>query len=182
MIVFSEREIVAGLRTGQDVGAIMRFLYARNFLSIKKLVSKKGGNTQDAEDLFQDTIIIFIEIVAKDQFDPEGEATVHTYLYKIAYNLWVKRWRRDNQKEYWEREFAATYQKIEEVVRKYEDRLTADQILSRLGEPCRTILTSYYIDGLSLEEIAVKIERSEGAVKQQKFRCINLLKELYERR
>ncbi|WP_254410981.1 RNA polymerase sigma factor [Dyadobacter diqingensis] len=181
MVGFSEREIVAGLkRNGQNVNAIIRFLHNRNYPTIRKMVISLGGNYQDAEDLFQDVLVMFIEIVGNDEFDPDGEATVHTYLYSIAYRLWVKRWKREVKKGKWETEFASIYQKIDDVVKRFEDRLTAEQIISQLREPCRTILNGFYIEDLSLEEIGLKIKRSPDAVKQQKFRCLNLLKRLYE--
>ena len=182
MAVFSDNQIVAGLKTGHQVEAITQHLYDRYYRTIKQLVFKNGGNQQDSEDLFQDVLVLFIEIVSTGRYTSEGAATVETYLYSIAYKVWVKRWKRTVRQAYWEQMFATTYQYVENIVLQYQDQLTAEQILNQLGEPCRTILYGFYVEGRSLEEIAVQLNSNEGAVKQQKFRCVNKLKDYYGRR
>ena len=182
MAVFSDSEIVAGLKTGQQVETITQHLYDRYYRTIKQLVFKNGGTQQDSEDLFQDVLLLFIEIISKGRYSADGEATIETYLYSIAYKVWVKRWKRTVRQAHWEQMFATTYQYVENIVLQYQDQLTAEQILSRLGEPCRTILYAFYVEGRSLEEIAVQLNSSKGAIKQQKFRCLNKLKDYYGRR
>jgi RNA polymerase sigma-70 factor (ECF subfamily) len=51
-------------------------------------------------------------------------------------------------------------------------------ILDDMKEPCRSILKLFYIDNLSLKEIAVTLDyKSAECVKVQKHRCLKQLKE-----
>ncbi|GAB3991964.1 hypothetical protein GCM10028807_23730 [Spirosoma daeguense] len=176
MPLFTVREVVSGLRNAQDVEAITEYLYHEYFQTIRNMVRKYKGNEQDSQDLFQDVLIIFIEIVARDKFDPEGNASLATFLYGIAYRLWRKRKQRAENRLKWEQDFVTTTYEVEDSVRQYENQLTANQLLTRIGEPCRSLLEAYYLDGLSLDEIASQYQLPEPTIRQRKFRCLQKLR------
>src|SRR6185295_4798276 len=46
------------------------------------------------------------------------------------------------------------------------------QALSRLSEGCRGLLTRYFIEGRSYEEIAAELKVPLGTVKSRLFRCL----------
>lgn len=177
MPVFTVREVVAGLKNAQRVEAITEHLYRDYYHTIRSMVRKHNGNEQDSQDLFQDVLMIFIEIIARDKFDPEGSASLTTYLYGIAYKLWGKRQQRLGKQLKWEQAFVEANYEVEDSVRQYEDQLTANQLLTRLGEPCRSILEAYYLEGLTLEEIASQHQLPEITIRQRKFRCLRKLRD-----
>lgn len=177
MPLFTVREVVSGLKNAQHVEAITEYLYHEYFNSIRNMVRRYRGNEQDSQDVFQDVLIIFIEIVARGKFDPAGSATLATFLYGIAYRLWRKRQQRMQNRIKWEQEFITVNYEVEDTVRQYEDQLTANQLLTRLGEPCRSLLEAYYLHGLSLDEIASQYQLPEQTIRQRKFRCLRKLRE-----
>ena len=177
MPVFTVREVVSGLKNAQRVEAITEHLYHEYYPAIRSMVRKYKGNEQDSQDLFQDVLMIFIEIVVRDRFDPDGSASLTTFLYGIAHKLWGKRQQRKGKQLGWEQAFVEANYDVDETVRHYEDQLTANQLLTRLGEPCRSILEAYYLEGLTLEEIAGRHQVPEATIRQRKFRCLRKLRE-----
>ena len=57
MIHYSDGAIVEGLRLRSDL--IIRYIYQELFPMIKYLVMSNNGNEEDAEDIFQDGLVIF---------------------------------------------------------------------------------------------------------------------------
>lgn len=69
-------------------------LYKNNFHKISKFVKSNSGNEQDAEDLFQEAMIILVEKLREDYF--QLTASIDTYVYAICKNLWYKKLRDNN--------------------------------------------------------------------------------------
>jgi RNA polymerase sigma factor (sigma-70 family) len=54
-----------------------------------------------------------------------------------------------------------------------------EEALKKLGEPCRTILEDYYIQKLSMNQIAEKMGYTNADnAKTQKYKCLNRLKKI----
>lgn len=69
-------------------------LYQDNFQRISKFVQNNSGNEADAEDLFQDAMIVLVEKLRQDNF--QLTASIDTYVYAICKNLWFKKLRDKN--------------------------------------------------------------------------------------
>lgn len=68
----------------------------------------------------------------------------------------------------------------EEEVSISEDQLSMlGQAWKDLGEVCRDLLKMNFYDGLKLNEIAKKMDKSDVAVRKQKERCLEQLKNTY---
>jgi RNA polymerase sigma factor (sigma-70 family) len=79
-----DQKIIALLRTGES-GLALNSLY-KHFPMIRKLIRSKGGNSKDAEDIFQEALIILIR-KAKDK-DFKLTAQLSTYLFSVCRFLW----------------------------------------------------------------------------------------------
>ena len=54
-----------------------------------------------------------------------------------------------------------------------------EELMERIGEPCRKVLKYYYYDKLSMKQICEKMEFvSEKSAKTQKYKCLKILIEL----
>jgi RNA polymerase sigma factor (sigma-70 family) len=60
------------------------------------MVMKNSGSFDDARDIFQETMIALFENVNKGAYQPT--ANICTYLYRIAYNKWMKALRENEKK------------------------------------------------------------------------------------
>ena len=84
-----DQTILQLIRSGNNDLAL-NGLY-RNFPSIRKLVRSGGGSTNDAEDVFQDALIILIR---KTKTDFQLTAQLSTYLYGVSRLLWNEQLRK----------------------------------------------------------------------------------------
>jgi RNA polymerase sigma factor (sigma-70 family) len=70
---------------------------------------------------------------------------------------------------------------LNRLIRK-EEIDQARQLMASLGERCRKILYLFYYQRQSMEEIAAAMELTADSAKNQKYRCLNQLRELYHGR
>ena len=68
----------------------------------------------------------------------------------------------------------------EEQIGISEDQLkTLETAWNKLGEVCRELLKMNFYDGLRLNDIAIRLEKSDVAIRKQKERCLEQLKNTY---
>jgi len=87
MIHYSDEAILEGLRLRSDY--IINFIYKEYFPIIRFLVVENGGLGEDAEDIFQDGIIIIYNKISLNQLTLTS--SFKTYMYSICRNLWLQK-------------------------------------------------------------------------------------------
>ena len=110
----------------------------------------------------------------------ELTCTLKTFLYSIGRNLWLKALKEKNRFT----ELAGQEEYIElnkSHVFETEDRYSAMSIaLNSLGQPCQSILTEYYMNNCSMEEIANRFGYTNADnAKNQKYKCLQRLKKIF---
>ena len=78
--------IVVGLESGDK--STIEYVYEQYFQMIRRLVTDNSGSNRDAEDVFQDTMIVLYEKIRKGTLSVTGAFS--TFLYSIARNIWLK--------------------------------------------------------------------------------------------
>ena len=66
-------------------------LYKEYFGMVNRFITNNNGRTDDAEDIFQDTMMVLLGKLRQDDF--QLTASIKTYIMAIAKNLWLKRLR-----------------------------------------------------------------------------------------
>ncbi len=87
MIHYSDSAIIEGLKLNSDY--IIKHVYKEFFPTIKFLIKKNTGNEEDAEDIFQESLLVILKNVQKDEFFLS--CSFLTYLYSISRNLWMQK-------------------------------------------------------------------------------------------
>jgi RNA polymerase sigma factor (sigma-70 family) len=87
MIHYSDEAILEGLRLRSDY--IINFTYREFFPLVKFLVAENGGSGEDAEDVFQDGIIILYTKISLNQL--VLTSSFKTYMYSVCRNLWLQK-------------------------------------------------------------------------------------------
>lgn len=156
-------------------------MYRRYFPMVLRAVKENHGTHEDAEDLFQESLIILLEKSRSPSFVLECQ--LKTFLYSVCRNLWLKRVQSSRGQIRWAAETGKGIPVTEELEELYNKEKQFERMfsaLTHLGEPCQTILEDYYLHKLSMTDIAEKFgyTNPENA-KNQKYKCLMRLKRLF---
>ena len=168
-----EQRIIADILSENEAkrNKALKILYKRFYPMVLRFVRQKNGTVNDAEDIFQDAMIVLYKNIRLGQF--KGESALSTYLYGIAKNVWY----RCLDREY---RFSNILQSIsEEDSSGINRRALSDfviDLLDRLDEVCKEVLTRFYFDCSSYEQIMyIMGYGSSSSVRTRKHLCIKKL-------
>ncbi|XZF15493.1 RNA polymerase sigma factor [Chitinophagaceae bacterium MMS25-I14] len=82
-------------RLKNEEAASYKLLYKLYFPPTANYIRQNSGSSQDAEDIFQETIIVLLCKVRQPGFILTS--SLKTYLFSISRNLWLKKLRADKQ-------------------------------------------------------------------------------------
>ena len=178
----SDEEIIAGLRKRDN--RVLQYIYKNSFIQVNQLILNNAGSENDAEDIFQEAlIIIFKKLREEENF--ELTCAFSTYIYSISRLLWLKHLRNIKKIE------------IDPLNRDHEERIEFEppspvqdkdlrmaiyqRTLLQIPEDCQKILRLTAQD-LTSSEIARQLGfRSEGYVRKRRHFCkeylVNKIKE-----
>ncbi|WP_028298708.1 RNA polymerase sigma factor [Olivibacter sitiensis] len=144
-------------------------LYHSLFPSVAAYIAKRGGNFEQAKDIFQDALIIYHEKTNLRSLVIERD---EAYIFGICKHLWSK-YSKDN------RSFTGlTNLDMEEKDEK--SQLSEKKLLGLLlasGKKCMDLLKSFYYDKLSMEQIAETFGFSgTRSATVQKFKCLEKIR------
>jgi RNA polymerase sigma factor (sigma-70 family) len=108
---------------------------------------------------------------------------IKTYVYSVCRRLWLKRLQQLNK-------YAAPVENLEEIVpveeemeeheKRDADFTLMEQAMSKIGEPCKSLLDAYYLQKKSMLDIAADFGYTNADnAKTQKYKCLIRLKKLF---
>ncbi|MBI3965658.1 MAG: sigma-70 family RNA polymerase sigma factor [Chloroflexi bacterium] len=149
-------------------------LVSRHQRSVFNLAFRLLGNYDDASDAAQETFLIAWRRL--DSF--REEARFSTWLYRIAYNVCLKRLelrRRDGSAG--EADLAGEPAPTESAGTQAERRVLVAEGIATLPLKYRAVVVLFYLREHTYEEIAEILDLPVGTVKTHLFRARQLLKE-----
>ena len=177
MIHYSDEAIIEGLRLRSDY--IIKYIYQEYFVIIKFLVNSNGGYDEDAEDIFQDGLIIIYKKLKDNEL--VLSCSFKTFLYSICRNLWLQKL---NKKTAFNHKFSDIEQYMElppDILSEAQNEenekygLFQNHFLA-LGEDCQKVLKLFMHD-TSLKQVAqIMGYKTEKYAKLRKFLCKEDLK------
>jgi RNA polymerase sigma factor (sigma-70 family) len=178
---FPDSELVANLRTGKRMEETIKSVYRSYFDSLSWYVMNNSGSRQDAEDVFQEVVVAFIDLVQKDKF--RGESTIKTFLYSLNRHTWLnelkRRGRALTREEKYERGQEHTAPDTGHLIADREGQALVLKLVGELGETCRKILLLFYYENLSMKEILEATEyENEQVVRNKKYKCLKQLEQM----
>ncbi|MDR3712954.1 MAG: sigma-70 family RNA polymerase sigma factor [Puia sp.] len=176
----TDEDILAGILSNR-LNEVIHSIYRQYAGMVGAYVVTHGGSEQDGEDIFQETVVAFIDLVKKGKY--RGEASIRTFLVSIAKNIWFNEVKKkkslDNRGRVFEINKGETDADVTEGVYKREVTQQLLSLMDQLGESCKAILTFFYFEGLSFKEIVEKMQyENDQVVRNKKYKCMKELTDL----
>ena len=180
---YSDEELIQKIQSSDQrhVDQALEYLYREYFDKIVYFIQRNGGNSEDAEDVFQDSFLAFYNQIREGK---TLDCSLQTYLYSINRNLWLKKLRKRNIELNLneEHESVAIDENAFTILVATEEANTLADLMEQLGPRCQELLVYFYFEKLRLKQI-VKVMgwNNEKTAKNIKARCLKKLKELMKK-
>ena len=170
----TEDALIEGIKQ-HDI-QVLRYIYKKYFDTIKNLIKKNNGNDEDAQDIFQEAIIIIYKKIKEENL--ELSCSLSTYLYSVCRLLWLKQL----EKKKIRGESFGNGDEIEEISSllgsnfELNDEYKLYQYhFNKLNKDCQKVLR-LFLEKVPLREIAeIMGYKTEQYAKKRKFECKNKL-------
>jgi RNA polymerase sigma factor (sigma-70 family) len=173
-------ELLNGL-SKQDPACI-KVIYKENYPIIQAFVIKNSGSEEDAQDIFQESMIVLYEKTRNKSF--ELTSKISTYVYSVCRHLWLKKLQQQGKQptrtiEGFE-EFFEADNELERHEQKEAILIKLEASLENLGEPCSSLIKAFYLEKQNMQTIAERFgyTNAENA-KTQKYKCFIRLKRIF---
>lgn len=144
--------------------------YEELFPLAARYIQRRGGNLEEAKELFQEAIVIYYEKLMSERFQPEvGDKA---YLIGIVKKRWLKYNKQSTSTE--------SLEHIDITEEKVQKPLTQKllQYLKQSGERCMDLLQSFYYEKLTMKQVADRYGyASEHSATVQKYKCLERVRD-----
>lgn len=169
----TDREIIDAIRLGNDRQALEE-LYQRLLPKVRRMI----GDVDEAEDVFQDALMVFYKQVKLMKFNERYE--IAAFVFSVARNYWINRLKKMKRTIDLKGMDIPEYGKTElEEIMAREHRKSARELFTKLDPKCQELLTYTTLQNLSMEDVCQRMGyASVAAASTANFRCKKKLAEL----
>ena len=89
-----DERIIDAIKQDRDNEALS-ILYSRTLKKVIHFVKKNSGTQNEAEDVFQDAVVVFFDAVKENKLKPD--TSVDGYIFTVARNVWFRKLNRDKK-------------------------------------------------------------------------------------
>lgn len=182
-ITYSDDIIIDGLKHHDS--KIIKYLYKEYYPTIKFLIMTNSGKEEQAEDIFQEALLIIYRKIVRENLILTG--SFKTFLYSVSRNLWLQQLDRNffdfnslelETLEFNDSEECASLMELESKIEKYT--IFQSHFLN-LSADCQKIL-KLYLSNYSIEEITKQMGfDSEIYTKRRLYNCkAKLIKKVHQ--
>ncbi|MBL1281560.1 MAG: sigma-70 family RNA polymerase sigma factor [Fluviicola sp.] len=147
----------------------------KNWPDIRKFLKSKGCGATEAEDIFQEALLIYV----RKMEDAEFELTTEPFHYvkNTCKFLWYNQARKKGRSSSEELPEIESFENDDWLQKELKFQLI-EKAMTKIGKQCQQILQLFYGKGWNMTAIAKKVGlRNDKVAKAQKYRCINKVKE-----
>ncbi|MBO9701665.1 MAG: sigma-70 family RNA polymerase sigma factor [Sporocytophaga sp.] len=169
----TDNNIVEQLRS-EDNEAFER-LYHYYFPAILSFIKRNKGNEADAEDIFQEAVLVLIQKIRQPDFILTS--ALKTYLFAISKNLWLKKLRANKLSTYDNLEICQNDVELpfEESEKSRDQKLAG--WLKKITENCQKILMAIFFYKEPMDNLIKKMGwKNKHTAANQQYKCIQQLK------
>ncbi len=159
----SDEEILVRIRQGDE--KVVDHLYKKHYKMMVNHIMKNSGTEDEAKDIYQEAIVVVWQKAASGNLTLTSK--ISTYLFSICQNLWRKELERKSRLSNEESDAAES---VDDDLK--ERTAIMNQCIMELGETCRKILTYYYFEDMSMNDIAELMGFANAdTAKTKKYKC-----------
>ncbi len=167
------KQMVTRLQEGDD--ELFEQIFLCHFKDAKRyIMNRYKASHEDAYDACMNTLLEFCKRLKSEKIQYGNLRFLFTRMAGQVYLKWIKK---EQQK--------SPLKDIDlgEAPEQFDEQMyqALDNAWDGLGTPCKEVLKDFYYDGIPLNRIAERIERSAAAVRKQKQRCIEKLRDLFSK-
>jgi len=173
MVSYSNEEILRGILRNNSL--ILRYIYKTYFQKIYSFVTSNNGNAEEANDIFQESVIIIYRKLKEDSL-VLNNCTFETYIISVSRFLWIKQLQR-KKNDIIKLEDIHNYDEkiidddLSDLVRKNEKYKLFQDHFHKMGKDCQTILQLFF-EKVPLKTITeIMGYSSESYTKKRKHQC-----------
>lgn len=181
---YDDSELLNALKHPEKMDEGIRIIYKEYYGLLESYVINNKGSKEDAADVIQETIVAFIEIVEQNKY--RGDASIKSFLYAIARNIWLaelrKRTSSDKRNRIFEQAKDITEQAAIGHLVEREHYSLIQQLFDKLGEKCRHLLTLVYYENLAMNEVIKQMPdyQNEQVLRNKKYKCMKQLEQMMQ--
>jgi RNA polymerase sigma factor (sigma-70 family) len=173
MTSISEETMLNQLR--EEKNASFEMLYTSCFPSVSAHITRHGGNRADAEDVFQEAIIVLLHKIRQPEF--KLTSSLKTYLFAINRNIWLKRLR-DNKVI--SVEDISIYQQESRAFETEPEPAKEEKLskwLTKITKNCQRILKAIFFYHEPIESLMQKMGwKNKHSAANQQYKCMQQLR------
>ena len=157
-------------------------LYQRHATGLFAYVYRQIGSREDAEDIVLD---VFLMVLRQQDFATFDEQKQVAWLWTITRNKIVDRYRKNTRQQYLPIDQLADMLYEDDELSperehlKHEEYIQLHRVIKGLPEEQQEVLQLRFGSGLRCAEIALVLNKSEGAVRTLLYRTIQTLRDIY---
>lgn len=160
-----------------------QFLYAESLPSFQHWVLTNSGSVMDAEDAFQKGLLSFLLNVETGAYQFQPGTRVTTVVFEYCKRVWLtelKSARLRTRSTMPDGFDAADTTDIAKDLERIDVVAAVRQSLGQLKGDCKQLLEWFYVEELSLRDIAQRLGMKETSVKSKRYDCAEKLKAFYQ--
>lgn len=157
-------------------------LYKTYFGSVNRFITNNRGSSDDAEDIFQDTMLVLVEKLRQDNF--QLTASIKTYILAISKNLWLKRlrtaYRITELTDLHDNKFYEEINYAIEQEKDYWDKL--QNYIHKITVHCQGLIHDMFFREKTVEEIQQDYGyTTKHNAQNQKHKCVEQIRKVKEK-
>jgi RNA polymerase sigma factor (sigma-70 family) len=169
----------------QQDSSAFDFLYSRFFPTVRLFVKDNSGSEDDAQDIFQDGIIALWDQMVNGKYTHQSDLKLGNYLLMICKYRWLERVKSYGFRN--KKAMGPDFSIENDDISQLQSMIDSEEVqqlndsFHQLNQKCQEILTLFFYERKSFAEIADILGYTENSTKNEKYRCMIKLKELYKK-